>query len=220
MKLELRPPWLLYRFDAPHDTLSWAIVGGGYRSDRRSVAWLNVTGADLAPPIDPEQLLASRLESIGESSAVGMLTSRRIEAFTEAQAEHDGVEAYCTATVGLSNALRCGDPPGDLMASGTINLLVRLSAPLTSEAMVEALSIAVEARTAAVFEAGFPSRLSDRTASGTGTDCVVIAAPVEGERLAYAGMHTTAGCVVGAAVEEAIGRGVSDWLDERRQRGQ
>jgi adenosylcobinamide amidohydrolase len=97
---------------------------------------------------------------------------------------------------------------------GTINLLVRVSAPLTEEALAETLALAAEARTLAVLEAGVRSLRSGLPATGTGTDCVVVAAPPAepgGEPLAYAGKHTAVGHLVGAVVEEAVRTGIEAW---------
>ena len=110
---------------------------------------------------------------------------------------------------GLGNALRAGDPPGPGRV-GTINLLCRSSAPLTAEAQLEALALAAEARTLAVREAGVPSTRTGLPASGTGTDCIVIASP-RGRApggVPYAGKHTAIGHAIGAAVLEATRRGV------------
>ena len=104
-----------------------------------------------------------------------------------------------------------GDPPSDVDGPGTINLLAWLSVPLAEGALVEALSIATEARTAAVLESGLPSARSGRPATGTGTDCVVVACPPGKAPLDYAGKHTLAGSLLGSAVYEAVRRGMVRW---------
>src|SRR5439155_15052111 len=123
----------------------------------------------------------------------------------------EGVGARAVATVGLGNALAAGDPPGPMRA-GTINVLLQLSHPLGEAGLAEAMALAVEARTAAVLEARVPSRRSSAWATGTGTDCVVVAAPDEGEPLPWVGKHTVAGALAGACVREAVTRGVRRWI--------
>lgn len=126
------------------------------------------------------------------------------------------LRARCVATVGLRNALRVGDPSQVMQKVGTINLLCHLSIPLTEEAHLEALSIAVEARSAAVLEAAIPSLQSGLPSTGTGTDCVVMAAPsVESQSpglasgvLRYAGKHTEAGSLIGKVVFDAVRQGI------------
>jgi adenosylcobinamide amidohydrolase len=203
--------WLLARFHAPHRVLSWAVVGGGLGT-ARSVAWLRVSNADLPPGTDPRALLLARLRDADLPDAVGMLTSANLDRYEQATTTFEGVTARAVVTVGLSNARRAGDAPGPL-AVGTINLLVVVSVPLSDEALVEAASVAVEARTVAVLEAGLRSPVSGLPASGTGTDCVVVAAANGPAPRAYAGKHTDVGHVVGAAVLEATARAVASWRE-------
>lgn len=206
VSVELAPPWLIVRFAAEHTMASWAIVGGGL-GVARAVAWLEVRNAELGPGVDPAALLRDRLAARGLAGAVGLLTSRRLDRYIDVTVRHGALAARCVATVGLGNALRAGDPPGEGRI-GTINLICRSSAPLSPEAQLEALALAAEARTLAVHEAGVPSTQTGLPASGTGTDCIVIAAPAAGEATAYAGKHTAIGHAIGAAVYEAIRRGV------------
>jgi adenosylcobinamide amidohydrolase len=208
---------LVVRFDAPHAVLSWAIVNGGRRS-ATEVAWHEVRDEELRPPVDPARLLRERLASAGVPEAVGLLTSRALARHVVTERSASGVAARCVATVGLGNALRAGDPPGAAARIGTINLLCQLSTPLSEEALAEALSIAAEARTLAVLEASVASRRSGRPATGTGTDCIVVAAPERGggAKLRYAGKHTALGHVVGATVHDAVARGAAEWMAERR----
>jgi adenosylcobinamide amidohydrolase len=118
------------------------------------------------------------------------------------------------ATVGLGNALAAGDPPGPSRPVGTINLLARVSTPLAEEAMVEACALAAEARAAALLALEVPSRVSGRPASGTGTDCIVIASPAGEPRERWVGKHTRIGALLGAAVRDAVDRGARAWLAE------
>lgn len=205
--------WLVVALGGPHQVLSWAVVGGGRRT-ASEVVWREVRDDELRPPADPEQLLREGLARIGLPGAVGLLTSRSLDAHVEAERSGGGLRARCVATVGLGNALRAGDPPGPSARIGTINLLCQLSEPLSDGALVEALSIAVEARTLAVIEGAVPSRRSGLAATGTGTDCVVVAVP-PGRGLRYAGKHTLAGHLIGAAVHDAVARGVAEWQRER-----
>jgi adenosylcobinamide amidohydrolase len=210
---------LVARFAGDREVLSWAIWRGG-RRQAAAVAWVEVKNADLPLGVDPRQVLGQRLEAAGLAEAVGFLTSRRLDRFEEAEVSHGGVSARALATVGLSNAVRVGDEPGPLGAAvpvGTINILCEVSAPLTEEAALEALSLAIEARTAAVVEAGFPSRRGGQLATGTGTDCVALAWPAGALSLEYAGKHTALGHVVGRSVYGAVRAGVRAWLQEQQQ---
>jgi len=117
--------------------------------------------------------------------------------------------------VGLGNALCIGDPPASAPPAGTINVLVRCSVPLTDEGMLEALSLAVEARTLAVLEHAYPSVVSGKHATGTGTDCVVLATPCVPGAQPYAGKHTGVGAAIGESVLAATRYATQRWLAEQ-----
>jgi adenosylcobinamide amidohydrolase len=210
----LRPGWLVARFARPQAVLSWAVVGGGRRR-AATVAFCQVRDHDLPVGVDARALLRARLRAAGLAGAVGLMTSRAVDRFEDVSHEASGVRARCLATVGLGNALRVGDPTGAPARVGTINLLVAVSRPLGPGAQLEALSLAAEARTAAILDAGVASRRSGAPATGTGTDCIVLACPVEARGAAYAGKHTPLGEAVGAAAYAAVRAGARRWLEER-----
>lgn len=189
---------LLVPLGAPHRCLSWAIVNGGF-VEASAVEWLQVDDGEEAHAFSP--------------GAIGLVTARRLDAYQEQRSE--GVR--CVATVGLGNALAAGDPPGRFRPVGTINILVQVARPLADAALVEACALAAEARTAAVLEARVPSRVSGRPATGTGTDCIVIAAPLANAGERWVGKHTATGAQIGATVREATARGVAGWLAELRR---
>lgn len=205
-------------FDEPYQWVSFAIHNGGIRK-ASAVAWVGVRNEELSLDLDARSLLAQRLEPQGLGQAVGLLTSRDLDRFVVESVARASTEAYCVGTVGLSNALRVGDPPHEVPEVGTINLLCWCNAPLSELATLEALSIAAEARTAALLEAAFPSRVSGAPATGTGTDCIVVGSPARGsERLDYAGKHTEIGHLLGSVVYRTVARGTAEWLAERRAR--
>jgi adenosylcobinamide amidohydrolase len=204
---------LVVSLGEPHEVISWAIVNGGRRRAER-VVWREVLMSELGPEIDARDVMQETLAQLGFQTAVGLLTARDVRRYEEAIVERAGVRARCVATVGLGNALAVGDPPQPAPV-GTINLLCQVSIALSEEALIEALALAAEARAAALLAAAVPSAVSGRAASGTGTDCIVIAAPVAtGGAAAFAGKHTACGSAVGAAVYDAVARGVRRWLEE------
>ncbi|MCU1282558.1 MAG: hypothetical protein JWM53_6104, partial [bacterium] len=207
---------LVVRFPRMHRTLSWAVCGGGLGLTR-AVVWRYVELGELSPSVDPEALLAASLQKHGLERAVGMMTARSLGTFDCVTKQQDGVSARAVATVGLGNALAVGDSPGPLRDAarvGTINVLVQLSHALDEAGLAEALGVATEARTAAVLDARVPSRRSHELATGTGTDCIVVAAPEVAEPMRWVGKHTAAGALVGGTVREAVARGVRRWIAE------
>ena len=206
---------LVVRFPDPQRVLSWAVANGGFAL-AREIAIRHVADDELGPGTDPEALLATELARAGIPRAVGMLTARDLSRYEEAEAREGGLQARCIATVGLGNALAAGDPPGPLLRRvGTINVICHVSEPLSTLALIEALALVAEARTAAVLDAGVESARSGRPATGTGTDCIAVAAPATGRALPFAGKHTSAGAALGRAVREAVSAGVLRWQRER-----
>jgi adenosylcobinamide amidohydrolase len=213
----LARPWLIAQLPAPMRVLSWAPFAPGYVTAGR-VVWREVRNADLAPEFDVDRWFAT--EMAAHPGAVGMLTSRDVGTHRLAHVMVGGVAASCLATVGLSNAESVGTRlPYHTADYGTINLAVAVDAALTETAQLEALSIAVQARTAAVMATGL--MLATGPATGTGTDCAALACHAGQER--YAGLHTPLGEAVGAVVRAAVGHAAADWMiwrdAERARRG-
>lgn len=213
--------WLVVDLGRPHSILSWAVVGGG-QTRGQCVVWHRVSNSDLPPDVDPQAYYEEQLAGRGLTRpCVGFLTSAPLGTFVEAQRESGGLWARCVATVGLSNAVTIGDVArGAPAPAGTINILLQVSIPLSDGAALEALSLVAEARTLAVLGGGVPSIAGDSIASGTGTDCIAIAAPLsdsDGPAAAiYAGKHTPLGHVIGAAARSAIAEGVREWKQRCR----
>lgn len=209
MRVSLAAPWLVADLGRPMRVLSWSLNRPGFVTARR-IVWREVRNADLPRDLDAGAWFAMELARAGFSDAVGLLTSRSVARHVAATVTVEGVTADCLATVGLSNAERVGTRVAAVEAAGTVNVALALSPGLTEGALVEALSVAAEARTAAVMEHG--PLLPAGRATGTGTDCIAVAAPA-GEAQ-HAGLHTAPGEAAGRAVLEAVGRGVRDWMAE------
>jgi adenosylcobinamide amidohydrolase len=196
--------------------LSWAMNRPGFVRARR-IVWREVRNADLTLDLDVGAWLSGELCSRDARDAVTLLTSRDISCYTEHKAQVAQTSAHAVATVGFSNAERVGhrlDRSGQDW--GTINVALRLNQPVTQPALLEVMSIVVEARTAAVMDAGLV--LPTGLATGTGTDCVAVAAP-EGDT-PYAGLHTEIGEATGRAVYNAVSKGARDWMQSYRPQDQ
>lgn len=215
MKVIHRAPWLIVEFGAPQRVLSWALNRPGFVTASR-VVFREVRNRDLPEDLDALAWLEGALDRAGFAGVPALLTSRHVAAFCQTRAVVEGVVADCVATVGLSNAERIGHRQVfDPARFGTINIAIRLSCGLTEAGQIEALTIATEARTAAVIEAGLD--LPEGRATGTGTDCIALAAP-PGD-LGFAGLHTAAGEALGRAVFDAVAAGCADWLATRPDLG-
>ena len=204
--VELTRPWLAAHLPRPMRVLSWAPFAPGF-TQARHVVWREVRNADLTPDFDVDHWFAAEMARWPD--AVGMLTSRDIGTHHLAEVAVDGIRAACLATVGLTNAEAVGRRrPYHSADFGTINLCTVVDAGLTETAQLEALSIAVQARTAAVMAVGL--HLDTGLATGTGTDCAALACdPGDGR---YAGLHTALGEAIGAATRQAVAAAAADWI--------
>ncbi|MEJ8563487.1 adenosylcobinamide amidohydrolase [Yoonia sp. GPGPB17] len=204
-------PWLRFDLGAEMQVLSWAINKPGFVRASR-IIWREVRNADLPKDLNVRAWLDNELRQHGSLDAIAFLTSRNVTAFHDITTQVYQCTAQCVATVGLSNSERVGHrvqrPAG---AWGTINVAVRLDRGLTQTGLIEALSIATQARTAAIMDAGLA--LPAGKATGTGTDCIAVAAPVGPDD--YAGLHTDIGEALGAAVYRATLFGARDWLADQ-----
>jgi adenosylcobinamide amidohydrolase len=206
--IQCAPPFLVARLSSPHRTLGWSLLHPGFATIR-DVVWVEVRNHDLGPGVDPSALLRAKLIEAGFPGALAFMTSRDVTRWRFAEAQVEGVEAVCLTTVGLSNGERIGSRRHARGSTGTINTLVRISRPLADGALVEAISIVAEARTAAIVESRPPQ--DGPAITGTGTDCIVVASPYGAEPERWAGLHTAVGEAIGAAVYRATRAGAEEW---------
>ena len=212
-RVTLERPWIEFDLGTEMQVLSWAVNRPGLVTARR-ILWREVRNSDLPRDLDVTEWFAGELAQRGCEDAVAFLTSRDVRRYCEASATVEGISAHAVATVGLSNAERAGSRMDYASRNwGTINVALCLSEGLTHAGLIEAMSIAVQARTAAVMDAGII--LPSGTATGTGTDCVALAAPAGANP--YAGLHTATGEAIGKAVYQAVHTGALEWKATNRR---
>jgi adenosylcobinamide amidohydrolase len=191
-----------------YQVLSWAPLNGGFR---RAGVIVNhqIQIGERAATDNPRPYLETLVRRLGFKPALAVATMTGVEirkaSYAAARRGDLIVGAWCTA--GCSNALRIGDPATvKAPAPGTINLALAINQPLTAAAMAEALAMATEARVAAVQSAGITSTSTHQPATGTGTDCIVVASPVRGRAHSYCGKHTLLGELIGKAALRSCAR--------------
>lgn len=145
--------------------------------------------------------LAAGLGLAGEG--VGLLTAASVAGIV--QCGDEGVHA--AVTVGLRvpawAAAPAGAADGEVVPAwrpGTINIIVSVPVPLREGAYVNAVMTATEAKTQALWEAGF-------RATGTASDAICIAAPAAGEPEDFAGPRSLWGARIARAVHSAVHTG-------------
>lgn len=203
----LERPWLTFDLGERMQVLSWAINRPGFEMADR-IIWREVRNADLPRDLDVLDWFRAELDRQGAQDAVAFLTSRDVTFFHDKTVRIGETVVRCVATVGLSNAERIGHREDrSTMDWGTINVAVRVNETLSKTGLLEMMSISTQARTAAVMDAGV--QVSTGVATGTGTDCIAVAAPCGS--VDYVGLHTQIGEAVGAAVYAAIAEGAAQW---------
>lgn len=200
---------LVVTFPTTHEILSWTLNRPGFQKTD-VVAWIELRNADLPLNADIDEVIHQRLAGANLEGVPALVTSRAIAQHHFAMARIEGANATCLTTVGLSNGERVGERSRDpFRPPGTINTLVHTSEPLSQAAFVEAVAIVATARTAAIMDSG--ARRNGVAISGTGTDCILVAAPPGPDGLRFCGLHTAMGEAIGAAVYQATRDGITTW---------
>ncbi len=196
-------------FKKPRQVISSGVINGGVVMADRIV---NLKVPKYSKPMPPPQQTIENYcaESNWEGVAVGLLTAASMDSLCVRHTSQQNVDITVLTTVGLSNPLCAGDCANYRIMThqkidpGTINIIVVTSAILSPSAMVEAVMITTEAKAAALQELKVMSMVSDRVATGTGTDSTVIAMGDGPEEIIYCGKQVLFGELLGALVIDAV----------------
>jgi len=168
---------------------------------------------------DPSRYLGRLATDLGmDSPCVALMTAVSLKDLVILREQSADIWVEGFFTVGVSNAVRAGEPTGaaerdaESFIPGTINIVLITNARLTIPAMVGVVQVATESKTATLLAESVPSWTGGQGATGTGTDAIVI---VNGEGPAhrYSGTHTKMGELIG----RVVARGVLSGLLRYRQ---
>ena len=196
-------------FNTPHRMVSSAVYHGGMVEADHIV---NIKVPKHASATEsPSVTIQNYCHDCGwHGTAVGMMTAASMNSFRMIKKSAQGIDILVLVTSGLANARRAGDlaeyrqMTSSIKAAGTINLVVITTARLTEAAFIEALLITTEAKCAALQDAGVMSPVSNKVATGTGTDSVVVVSGHGPDEVQYCGKHVLFGELLGKAVIEAV----------------
>lgn len=167
--------------------------------------WLNLkVGGDTNISESPAQTLQAYAATLGiHTPLAGMMTAASMNSLRHAVLGDAATHIACIVTAGIQNARRAGDSADGNPLPGTLNIALVSNRFFTPAACIEALMLATEAKTAACYDLGITSPVSQQIATGTGTDSICLLSattlpsgtcPVE-----YCGKHTRIGEWIGAA---------------------
>jgi len=227
----------LWRFGSPLLALSSAPYGGGW-GERHWVLAAQVTGgyhrpdpadhlAELArglgldgPGIGMLTAVDVRLVSTGREDGVMAAATVGISHPTWAAAETGAAGAGPPETGGRAGAMETGaGGPGPLESGtadaapaagfgGTVNIVAVLSRRLGPAALVNAVMTVTEAKSQALWEAGFPG-------TGTPSDAVAVLCPPAGPAEEFAGPRSAWGSRLARAAHRAVLDGSRRWAEAR-----
>jgi len=196
-------------FATPRRVISSAILNGGI-VEAGHIVNMKVPKQSFTTEA-PEVTLKKYCATNGwAGTVVGMMTAASMDSFHMASESVQGVELAVLVTSGLSNPRRSGDRADNRLMGdpsetvGTINIIVATSAILAEPALVEAVMMVTEAKAAALQEAGIHSPVSGKTATGTGTDAVVVVGGHGPQTVPYCGKHVLFGEILGRLVLQAV----------------
>lgn len=209
VRFEHTPLHVHLEFLMPRTVISSAVFNGGVTQAS------HIVNLKVPDQVQTEESVESTLTQYCQDSgwmgvSVGMMTAASMNSLCVASQNVQGVDIEVLVTSGLSNPRRAGDPAeyqqiGSTVTDvGTINIIVISSAELTMPAMVEAVMIVTEAKAAALQDAGVVSPVSNRCATGTGTDAIAIVNGDGVHRVEFCGKHVLFGEILAKLVIRAV----------------
>ena len=157
--------------------------------------------------------LAARVRA--RMPVIGLMTAVPMTQLVVDREQSGAIWVECFCTVGVTNAVRAGDPcmvtGCDGNKPGTINIILVTNATLSMTALVGAVQVATESKTGILIQHKVRSTVRTAAlATGTGTDAVVIASSLKGlHRLPYSGTHTQIGAMIGRLVCRCVQEGLT-----------
>jgi adenosylcobinamide amidohydrolase len=209
----------------PHRVMSTSSRVGGMRSDLRYL--INHQSCEGAGhSVRGSYIMRLGLEGyhdsvcaeleLDASAAAVMGTAASMAYAAHEQAVFDELQVDAIVTAGVEGNATCAGDPAQWVetpsgwsklaeVAGTINTIIVVNQPLKPEAQIRALLTATEGKSAALTELGISSRSSKDLATGTGTDQICIAAPLEEGRYAYGATnpHSKLGELLGRVTRSA-----------------
>jgi adenosylcobinamide amidohydrolase len=153
---------------------------------------------------------------LDSSTAAVMGTAASMVYAAHERAAFGDMQVDAIVTAGVEGNAACAGDPAQWVetpsgwnklaeVAGTINTIVVVNQPLKPEAQIRALLTATEGKSAALMELGVSSRYSRDLATGTGTDQICFASPMDESRYSYGATnpHSKLGELLGQVTRSA-----------------
>lgn len=170
-----------------------------------------------SPCRDPKGYLGGVVAHVGaDPDCVAFMTAVPVAYLVARREAHEDLWVEAFLTVGVTNAVRVGDAASaaagrtKAVPAGTINIILVTNARLEHRAMVEAVQVVTESKTATVLAEQVPTSKGRPGATGTGTDAIAIVSG-DGPPLRYCGTHTKMGELIGRAICAGVKEGLTRW---------
>jgi adenosylcobinamide hydrolase len=206
VRLHLGSHMLVFEADDEFGIASTSVLGGGMRRGRCIVS-IRVP-RDYAGH-DPVGEIRQAAWAAGWEPDVGLMTAVDLDRVRVVAATAAGVTAIAAVTAGVTRPWAAGSSRGPHPSAGTINAVVVVDRNLAPAAALNLLTTITEAKVLAMLEAGVWTP-DGEPASGTATDAVVVAWPLEGDPLPFGGPATAPGWAAAAAVRQAMREALHD----------
>src|SRR3989304_361722 len=198
VRLVLKTNVLAVLSDAELSTVSGAIHNGGFRRTRAIInTEVPETYGDRKLHEDPIAFIQASAKKLDlPPDYVGMVTAAKIKNFSLVKKKMGELAVSVVVTAGCSHAESAGEKIVTEEIGGTINVSGVVDGDPTESCLFAALATAVEAKAAAMRELDVRSRYTGDSATGTITDCVVVAATNRGAKIILGGPACGLGRVV------------------------
>jgi adenosylcobinamide hydrolase len=213
IKIVLHEKTLVVHLPGTFQVLSWAPFNPGQTETRCIFNHQLSSNREIKFP----EIFHNLQENLDlPKNAVGMLTAAEVEKYSTHYLQSRSQWVQVVATTGLDNARTVGEQADventcELDPHGTINIILATNALPNLSGQLEAIQVATMAKTRALMEMGVKSRKSGTPATGTGTDCIVLASSGELKQ-DFCGMHTQLGELIGQTVYRAVKEGIERLL--------
>ncbi len=146
--------------------------------------------------------------SINSNEAITFLTATELPKNHVMHREaSSNIEVEVSITIGLTNPYKIEGPEIKTWLTGmsTINMAIIINKPLTIQAMIDAITLAAQAKALTL------AKLTGNNMHGTTTDAIAILTPTNGKKEPYAGPATEVGKTITKAIHTALTKAYQEY---------